>query len=212
MHITVDIQIPLFLFLHHLEEVLCMIYLWVVILVRGDPLSVQVNARHRVPIIPTYHSIRIQYWKQQECIKFPQKLGLTSIRGNEIVETLECLAARSLPRMDSSGYRNNRLLFISLGIPTHCDTVHWQSADTPAQLLPLIVEAFLLIFYHNTTLLVGWLTLNGGLNTLLLLNKHADNIAVCSRHCKSKIDCIIIVLEFKLELQSIIVICFLLLL
>lgn len=106
----------------------------------------------------------------------------------------------------------HRLLLIRPRVSAHSYAVHRQTTDASAQFLSSIKQTFLLIFYHNATLFIrSLLTYEGGFDGLFFLKQHIDNIAVSGRHCKGKVNSVLIILEFKFKLESIVVVGFLLL-
>ena len=73
MKVTIDPYLTL-LVSKLAQEVLGVKNLWVKLVVRSDPLSVHVNARHRVTVVAAYDTIRVKTGNQHKSVKKPEQL------------------------------------------------------------------------------------------------------------------------------------------
>ena len=154
MDVTVDPDMSLLALRESLEKLFDIVNFGVELHIWVDPLAVQVNTSNRVSVVTTDDSVRIQHRNQDEGVELPQKLGLLSIRTEEIKDSLEDCAGRGLPRVHSGRYDNRRLPLNRLLVPGDGDIPQWQSACRAAHFCALVIDQLTLVLKLNA---VGWM-------------------------------------------------------
>ena len=97
MDVTVDPNVTLLALSERFEELLDVVNLGVQFLVRINPLSVEVDARDRVPIVATDDAVWVQDRDEDEGVELAKELRLLSVGAKKVKDAFEnsacgCLA------------------------------------------------------------------------------------------------------------------------
>lgn len=111
VQVTVNPYLSSFDLCYFSHELLGIVKLWMEILVRVDPLSIQVDSCDRVTIVATHDTIRVQTRYQDKSVVKPQKFRFLTIGQQELQDALKYKGGRCLPRVDSRGDHDDRLSF-----------------------------------------------------------------------------------------------------
>ena len=97
--VTVDPDVTLLTVGERLEQLLDVVHLRMKLLIRADPLSIQIDTCDRISVIATDDTIRIQDRYEYKSVELPQELGLFAVRAKKIEDALEHGACWSLARV-----------------------------------------------------------------------------------------------------------------
>ena len=99
MDVTVDPDVTLLTISERLEQLFDVVHLWMKLLIRADPLSIQIDTCDRISVVATDDTIRIQDRYEYKSVELAQELGLLAVRAEKIENALEYSACWSLARV-----------------------------------------------------------------------------------------------------------------
>ena len=99
MNVTVDPDVTLFTISERLEQLLDVVHLRMKLLIRADPLSIEIDSCDRISVIAADDTIRIQDRYKHKSVELPQEFGLLAIRAEKVEDALEYSACWSLARV-----------------------------------------------------------------------------------------------------------------
>jgi len=111
MKITINPNLSFIFFFNLLHYFFNMINFGMKFFIWIYPLSIQINSSKWISIIATDNTIRIHARYKYKSIKPSKVFSFMPIRGYEIINSSENLAAGSLARMNSGSNQNNRVFF-----------------------------------------------------------------------------------------------------
>ena len=149
VNITVDPYVSFFV-CELLEKISNVVNLWMEFLVRGNPLSIQVDTCYWISVITADHSIRIKHRYQNECIELAQKFSFLSIWTQEIKDSFKHSTGWCLSWVDSARDNDLRFFLQILRVTWYCYLPQGKSTNWPTHLLPSVVQKQVLIFKRNS--------------------------------------------------------------
>lgn len=140
MNITVDPYLSLLNFSVFFKQILREVNLWLVVFIRLDPLSIQIDTCHRVTVVTTHDAVRVQNWDQHKSVVQSEKFGLFPVWKKKLQDALEDQGGWRLPWVHPWRDEDHRFLFKFCWFTGNCDHPEGQAAHRATQFFSLVED------------------------------------------------------------------------
>jgi len=142
VEIAVDPDLSLIFDFDFLHEIFDGYDFWVKLTFRVDPLSVEIDSRQRIPVIPTNHTVRVHAGDEDEGVEASEILCFPTVTRNKIIDTFKHFTARRFSGMDAGCDQYNLVFTHGFLVAAYNNLIKRNASNCFCQLLPLVINAF----------------------------------------------------------------------